>query len=314
MFIQHKSAPDPFSVFIDPPPNESPAEKVAREAREAEEKRVSDEIDEGIRKERVKRKRDVIRVLLVGQAESGKSTTLKSWCPLRFRICSFTLTGFADFHLRFSHKQWKAERIFWRPVIQVNLIQAVHTILEALQNELSSTAVPIDDDDSAPSPSSKQSIILTDQHRLLKHRLTPLGRIETDLKRRLGAAVDEDDGTGAREMYATPFDEPVPAPNPVVGTSFRRRRIGAGAGEVVVKSWKAVIHADGEGVPPPTDPLSSRGTRANQALEPPESGTLDEATETIASCRDDIKALWEDPLVQRVLMKHKVKISDSAEL
>ena len=70
---------DPLALAIAPPANESPDDREARERREAEEKRVSDEIDEMLRAERAnKRRRKPVKVLLLGQSESGKSTTLKS--------------------------------------------------------------------------------------------------------------------------------------------------------------------------------------------------------------------------------------------
>ena len=60
-------------------------ERVERERRraereEAEAKRVSDEIDQNIREERaaLRKKKKPVKVLLLGQSESGKSTTLKS--------------------------------------------------------------------------------------------------------------------------------------------------------------------------------------------------------------------------------------------
>ena len=37
---------------------------------------------------------------------------------------------------------------------------------------------------------------------------------------------------------------------------------------------------------------------------------LEDATEIIASCADDMKALWEDPVVQGVLKKHNTRIQD----
>jgi hypothetical protein len=77
-------------VFTDPPPDETDEQRVVREAREAEEKRVSDEIDEGIRKDKAAMKKErelVVKVLLLGQSESGKSTTLKSRsCPFCFML------------------------------------------------------------------------------------------------------------------------------------------------------------------------------------------------------------------------------------
>lgn len=66
---------DPFAIFINPPPDETAAEKSARERREAEEKRVSDRIDEELKVEKaaMRRQRAVVKVLLLGQSESGVS-------------------------------------------------------------------------------------------------------------------------------------------------------------------------------------------------------------------------------------------------
>ena len=90
---------DPLTVAIAPPPDESPQQRTDREKREREAQIVSDKIDEGIKKDRIalKKQKNVVRVLLLGQSESGKfltsltqlliltitsgkSTTLKSLC------------------------------------------------------------------------------------------------------------------------------------------------------------------------------------------------------------------------------------------
>lgn len=76
---QSIDADDPLSRALQPPPDETPAERDERLRAEREAKRVSDEIDEQLRKERVVlKKKKPVRVLLLGQSESGKSTTLKS--------------------------------------------------------------------------------------------------------------------------------------------------------------------------------------------------------------------------------------------
>lgn len=64
---------DPLSRALQPPPNETPELRAAREAREAEAKRVSDRIDEQIRSEKQanSRNRAPVKVLMLGQAESG---------------------------------------------------------------------------------------------------------------------------------------------------------------------------------------------------------------------------------------------------
>lgn len=71
-------ANDPFADLLAPPANETPAERQMREENERAAKLRSDEIDEELKRERatLKSKR-VMKLLLLGQSESGKSTTLR---------------------------------------------------------------------------------------------------------------------------------------------------------------------------------------------------------------------------------------------
>lgn len=64
---------DPLTAAIAPPSNESPEQKAKREQEEAEARRVSDQIDEQLKAEKaaLKRKKPPIKVLLLGQSESG---------------------------------------------------------------------------------------------------------------------------------------------------------------------------------------------------------------------------------------------------
>ena len=68
------TANDPFIEFMLPPPDETPAQKTARLQRELDAQQVSDRIDEQIRQERAlaKKEKNIVKVLLLGQAESGK--------------------------------------------------------------------------------------------------------------------------------------------------------------------------------------------------------------------------------------------------
>lgn len=76
---RHRSLSDPLAAALLPPPNETPAEREHRLKAEHDAKKVSENIDEMIRQERNERKRSraEVNVLLLGQSESGKSTTLK---------------------------------------------------------------------------------------------------------------------------------------------------------------------------------------------------------------------------------------------
>jgi polynucleotide 5'-kinase involved in rRNA processing len=72
---------DPLAIVTAPPPDETDEERATREAEEAEAKRISDLIDEDLKEEKAalkKEKQSLVKVLLLGQSESGKSTTLKS--------------------------------------------------------------------------------------------------------------------------------------------------------------------------------------------------------------------------------------------
>jgi guanine nucleotide-binding protein alpha-1 subunit len=65
---------DPLAAALRPPPDELPEARAIRIAREEEALRVSQAIDESIRLERqANKKNKVVRVLLLGQSESGTS-------------------------------------------------------------------------------------------------------------------------------------------------------------------------------------------------------------------------------------------------
>ena len=76
---RHRSSSDPLSVALLPPLNESHTARELRLRAESEARKVSNEIDEMLRQERMEKKktRADVYVLLLGQSESGKSTTLK---------------------------------------------------------------------------------------------------------------------------------------------------------------------------------------------------------------------------------------------
>ena len=74
-----KSLSDPFLVMLRPPKDETPAQRDQRILAEQAAKNISDTIDEQLKLERAELKKNKadVKVLLLGQSESGKSTTLK---------------------------------------------------------------------------------------------------------------------------------------------------------------------------------------------------------------------------------------------
>jgi hypothetical protein len=70
---RHPGGIDPLDEVLKPPPDETPEAKANRLAQEEEAKRVSQAIDQSIKAERqILKKRKVVRLLLLGQSESGK--------------------------------------------------------------------------------------------------------------------------------------------------------------------------------------------------------------------------------------------------
>ncbi|TFK34970.1 G-protein alpha subunit [Crucibulum laeve] len=329
-----------------PPPNETPAARALRERQEAEAQRTSDKIDEQIRAERAamkKKEKGIVRVLLLGQSESGKSTTLK------------------NFRLKYARSAWKQERDSWRAVIQLNLLRSINTILDVLQAEMDGDPVvglneelrvaeegmittgiiddstgggprtPVSLDTPTPpstpstpwanttpgstaslsrqseSGSTQTSLVdtpLTNHHQLLKLRLGPLRHIELDLRRRLGAGAEEDYGSSTDTSIG------------VLGTVTITRKAlvsKCSGSEFGVRRWKDAL--DNGRQPTGRGQVRVRSSELGHDTEPGGGvGRLggDEATEVIASCREDMKTLWMDVAVRGVLKKRKMRLEDSA--
>lgn len=91
-----RTPPDPLAAALLPPADETPTEREIRLKAETDARKRSQYIDDQIRQERNERKKSKaeVNVLLLGQSESGKSTTLKRECdlysiatPSRFCLC-----------------------------------------------------------------------------------------------------------------------------------------------------------------------------------------------------------------------------------
>lgn len=75
---------DPLALALAPPKDETTQEREARLKQEAEAQKISDTIDESLRAERTAlKKRKIMKMLLLGQSESGKSLVL---LPLKARL------------------------------------------------------------------------------------------------------------------------------------------------------------------------------------------------------------------------------------
>ncbi|KAJ7336398.1 guanine nucleotide binding protein, alpha subunit [Mycena albidolilacea] len=160
------------NVWPPPPPAiESDWERLSRVEAEREAKRVSNAIDEALSLEREQRKRPSnAKILLLGQAESGKSTILK------------------NFQLHFAPKAFQAEVEAWRPVIHLNLVRSVNFVLGLLEIRHPSTYSP---DAQPTSPDGA----LSGQLRRLSISLAPLRQVEETLSNRIAGSRPPEDSS-----------------------------------------------------------------------------------------------------------------------
>ncbi|KAG6812553.1 hypothetical protein H0H92_002322 [Tricholoma furcatifolium] len=160
---------DPLTKAMAPPPDETDAERDIRLAAEMEAQRRSDAIDEELNRQRLSEKKtNCIKVLLLGQSESGKSTTLK------------------NFQLFHSNKAFRTERASWRAVVQLNVVRSVRLILDAMTEAQAAAS---------RSPSASEADLLTPkypplspEHLKLKMRLLPIQQVEENLLRKMRPA------------------------------------------------------------------------------------------------------------------------------
>ena len=216
-------------------------------------------------------------------------------------------------------------------MIQLNIVHSILIILDTLQAELNRDPLPtmlsagysasshvppfphavdrprtsVDTEmeyyENADRPGSMSttdlSSRLTDKHQLLMRRLGPLRALEGDLKRRLGTASEEEACCGNRlGVLGEPLTD--------LSTSSPQGRRRA---EFGIRGWKHLFAnalAGRSGVPGARD-----GDRAGGGQ-----GDVDEATELLARCREDMKELWADEDVGAVLRNRRMRLEDSAGL
>ncbi|KAJ6499584.1 guanine nucleotide binding protein, alpha subunit [Mycena vitilis] len=169
-----------------PPPApaaQSDAERLARVDAEREAKRVSNAIDDALALEREQRKRPAnAKILLLGQAESGKSTMLK------------------NFQLYFAPKAFQAEAEAWRPVIHLNLVRSVNFVLGLLEIRHPST---YGGNDQPMSPDSA----LSGQLRRLSISLAPLRQVEETLSNRIAGSRPPEESSEADRYHPSKASE-----------------------------------------------------------------------------------------------------------
>ncbi|KAK0500867.1 guanine nucleotide binding protein, alpha subunit [Armillaria luteobubalina] len=316
---RRRSLSDPLAAALLPPANETPVEKELRLKRETEAKQVSDRIDEMIRQERIHRKktRAEVNVLLLGQSESGKSTTLK------------------QFQLLHTPAAFHAERIAWRAVIYLNLVRSIKRILDALSPE---SDIVVDDHDDVDSLETASVIISSNgrppsaisgtkvpNYEIYRSRLEPLTELEERLIRLL-SCPDEDEAT---HLAWQPFPNSSSLPNYPAASGN-----GRPAPTIAIPQIKPSVSSP---VSPVGDisPGGSSGSQPSKAKEvsvhtsinwkktfalgSAHSGEIEgwwedpeDPVHALNACAPAMQELWKDPKVRQRLQEKRLRLEESS--
>ncbi|KAF8520549.1 guanine nucleotide binding protein, alpha subunit [Gautieria morchelliformis] len=291
--VRDRRASDPLTAALQPPPDETPSAREARLASEREAKKISDGIDEQLRQEKEARKaklkgRKQIKVLLLGQSESGKSTTLK------------------QFQLAYTPNAFREERLAWRSVIYLNLVRSVRRIIDALSpvdpSDSPTGSDPADEDEpyvgrpSTSQGSATTSALFSSQPYVeLKARLEPLLVLEEKLIKLL-AGGDDDEATqlawpAPPDGAAMSKDRPPTPSNSKSEVSLNTRH-----------NWKRALNKLALGSKNDSSPSELDGWW-NDPSDP--GHVLDQ-------CRPDLEKLWGDEAVQAELKRKRLRLEESS--
>ncbi|KDR85504.1 hypothetical protein GALMADRAFT_234415 [Galerina marginata CBS 339.88] len=328
---RRRTLSDPLAAALLPPPDESPIEREVRLRAEIDAKKVSDSIDDMIRIERNERKKSKteVNVLLLGQSESGKSTTLK------------------QFQLLHSPSAFHAERIAWRAVIYLNLVRSVRRILDALAPESDA----LDDHDDGEEVETA-SVIITSSGRppsailgtrvsnydTYRRKLEPLADLEERLIRLL-SSPDEDEATHlgpsrpvwehyanfrkANENMPPPSNGmPNGRPSPTIMIPQKKQTASSGGikpntvtspntasskgKEIVVHTstnWKKAFALGSKS----KSPKSAHSGEIEGWWEDP-----DDPVHTLNACAPAMQELWRDQQVRKRLQEKRLRFEESS--
>ncbi|TBU49747.1 G-protein alpha subunit [Dichomitus squalens] len=288
---------DPFTAFLRPPASETEHERVARLQREVEAKRINDSIDEEIKadRERLRKSKQDIRLLLLGQAESGKSTLQK------------------QFQLLYTPGSLDAERLSWRTVIYFNIARPIRRILEALESTpdndndedefaeftpsdlLPANLAPVAaSDEKSLSPSASS---LEKQVAVLRARLSPLLAAEAQLADRLSGGVNVS-GSGRGSVFVR------------TGWQSRSKGLPFGRGRERATSGGRFSFSGNRGSTEDRDNgLELQARRADSE----EDKLILEIASILYASQADIRELWEMPAVKRLRERRRLKLEEWAD-
>lgn len=246
--------------------------------------------------------------------------------------------------MTYSYQAWQKERACWKAVVYLNLVRSVNSILDMLSEEMTSSRTTSHSQPPSPVTPTRRSerdtelgcirrapsiskamsdradrsgvtLCFTGQHKVLKLRLGPLRRIQEDLEGQLGAASSEatnDWSSYSESTGGTSFIPVTPNIEPS-GDVWCHRSVARLSGEFCVRSnsgWKGALKK-----------LQPRSSLSESLNEPDAKEAMDgwmkrtdNAAEVIFGCKEDIKSLWADQIVQQLLRQRKLRLEDSSGL
>ncbi|KAF9223736.1 G-alpha-domain-containing protein [Gyrodon lividus] len=297
-----RSQDDPLSMAMRPSPTESDADRQVRLQREAEARRISEQIDEELRVERevLRKSRSDVKLLLLGQAESGKSTLQK------------------QFQLMYSPASLESERMSWRTVVYFNVVRSIKKILATLE-----TWDDIDDGSDSQSTLERQEfnqddfpLVGTSPPSLLGSQIPPS---PLDLSSPTASSPTKSSAiSDLRHCLLSLINiEPQLADRLSGGISVS----GSGKGEVYVRSgWQARTIQKGHKL---LGRRSKRSEAENSELTAERPGTalsvidsdplVDDVATMLHQSQEDIKSLWKHPVVRALISKRKLKLDEWSE-
>lgn len=297
-----------------PSASETESVRRVRLQREADEKSVSDRIDEELRqeRERLKRRKLDVKLLLLGQAESGKSTLQK------------------QFQLLYSPQTLEKERASWRTVVYFNVVRSLKHILDTLQswNDLAEEYQSSGgSSDQGYSSSGSNAIAGPSTSR---HRYPPVASSSAH-------RATESISKNGYDSSTTSSSSVGKSDNPSYQIANLRRRLsplvamdtqladllsggvtvaGSGRGGVFVRSgWQARAIENSSSL----TKMGRWGKRAT-GKDPEAQSPINAADEMMHNVQrmlelsnDDIETLWAHPIVKKMIADRKLKLDEWSE-
>ncbi|KAF9036239.1 guanine nucleotide binding protein, alpha subunit [Panaeolus papilionaceus] len=304
------SQDDPITIAMKPPSTETDEERAVRQAAESEAKKISEQIDEELReeRERLKKRKGDVKLLLLGQAESGKSTLQK------------------QFQLMYKPNSLDQERSSWKTVIYFNVVHTLKHILTTLE----AWDDVLDDDDTLDDTTSISTKKLVRGG--ISDQPSPSASLISDAAMQSSPASlarSEASGSGnhsvsSKESGAQQIASLRRKLSPIVAAEEQLAdRLsggisvsGSGKGGVYVRSgWQArtIENALGKIKTKRPSTATDKKPRDSASQDIPPDPLVEEVGRMLEVSETDIRALWDHPTVRGMIAKRRLKLDEWSE-